>query len=583
MFQQARGPTAGARVQERWAHLRFSVIGQLLAAPPAKGELKAALMALAARTWQHPTTSDPVHFGFATIERWYYRALKERVDPVGVLRRKLRADAGQQVAIGDAVRQAVLAQYAAHKSWSVQLHHDNLVAPAETKPELKPVPSYATLRRFMSANGLAKRRRVTSRRTNGAERAEARIADREVRCYEAEYVNGLWHWDCHHGSRKVLTQRGEWVTPILFGVLDDRSRLACHLQWYLAETAEVIAHGLSQAFQKRGLPRAALSDNGAAMTAAEITEGLTRLGVLHHTTLPYSPYQNAKQEAFWGPVEGRLIAMLEHVPDLTLSFLNEATLPTAMRCASPSRAALIAPTRRATAPSSSRVAASRCRTVIGISTASRSATPVGISASSISSTSVPATCSRVSIRRTRRRTPVACAGRSIRSPLLRPPPSRPRQRRRPPSRPCSRGCSIGRPVPVCRRPICRRTKKETTREQEDAGPPWPQVEPVRSRRAGRGAPRQPAHRVVLLARRATRRRGRLRPRHRRARHRQVGHAAHSRRAARRTARRQDRHRQPAPGRPRRLLPRDGRPVRRRTGPAQTIGPRQGAARGSPHR
>jgi len=123
----------------------------------------------------------------------------------------------------------------------------------------------------------------------------------------------------------VLTPRGEWVTPILFGVLDDRSRLACHLQWYLSETAEVIAHGLAQAFQKRGLPRAALSDNGSAMTAAEISEGLARLGVLHHTTLPYSPYQNAKQEAFWGPVEGRLVAMLEHVPDLTLAFLNEAT------------------------------------------------------------------------------------------------------------------------------------------------------------------------------------------------------------------------------------------------------------------
>ena len=123
----------------------------------------------------------------------------------------------------------------------------------------------------------------------------------------------------------MLTARGEWVTPILFGVLDDRSRLACHLQWYLSETAEIIAHGLSQAFQKRGLPRAALSDNGAAMTAAEINQGLNRLGILHQTTLPYSPYQNAKQEAFWGPVEGRLMAMLEHVPDLTLSFLNEAT------------------------------------------------------------------------------------------------------------------------------------------------------------------------------------------------------------------------------------------------------------------
>jgi transposase InsO family protein len=313
------------RVHERWAHLRFSVVGQLLAAPPGKGELRAAIEELAARTWLHPTTGQPVRFGFSTIERWYYRALGERTDPVGVLRRKIRTDAGQQAAIGDAVRREVLAQYAAHKSWSVKLHHDNLVALALSRPELQPVPSYATLRRFMRANGLDKRRRLTPRTTDGAERAEARIVEREVRRYEAEYVNGLWHWDCHHGSRKVVTARGEWVTPILLGVLDDRSRLACHLQWYLAETAEAIAHGLSQAFQKRGLPRAALSDNGAAMTAAEIGEGLTRLGVLHHTTLPYSPYQNAKQEAFWGPVEGRLVAMLEHVPDLTLAFLNEAT------------------------------------------------------------------------------------------------------------------------------------------------------------------------------------------------------------------------------------------------------------------
>ena len=258
-----------------------------VAAPPAKGELKAAIEGLAGRTWQHPTTGEPVRFGFSTIEHWYYRALKERTDPVGVLRRKVRANAGRQHAISAAARQAVLAQYAAHKSWSVQLHHDNLVALAETKPELKPAPSYPTLRRFMKANGLDKRRRVTSRQTDGADRAEDKLADREIRGYEAEYVGSLWHWDCHHGSKKVLTGRGEWVTPILFGVLDDRSRLACHLQWYLAETAEIIAHGLSQAFQKRGLPRSALSDNGAAMTAAEITQGLTR----HAAVQPVSECQ----------------------------------------------------------------------------------------------------------------------------------------------------------------------------------------------------------------------------------------------------------------------------------------------------
>jgi hypothetical protein len=39
----------GSRVHERWARLRFSIIGTLLAAPPAKGALRAALQQLAAR------------------------------------------------------------------------------------------------------------------------------------------------------------------------------------------------------------------------------------------------------------------------------------------------------------------------------------------------------------------------------------------------------------------------------------------------------------------------------------------------------------------------------------------------------
>ena len=315
----------GSRVHERWARLRFSIIGALLAAPPAKGELSAALRQLAAREWRHPSTGAPVRFSVSTLERWLYRARNEQHDPVSVLRRKRRQDAGDQASMTPALRQALLAQYTAHKSWSAQLHRDNLVALAETRPELRPVPSYTTIRRFLAAHGLTKYRPVTTRRTEGALAAEARLEAREVRSYESEYVGGLWHWDCHVGSAKVLTPRGEWQTPVLFGVLDDRSRLACHLQWYLAESAENIAHGLSQAMQKRGLPRAAMSDNGAAMTATEITEGLARLGILHQTTLPYSPYQNGKQEALWGSVEGRLMAMLEAVDDLTLARLNEAT------------------------------------------------------------------------------------------------------------------------------------------------------------------------------------------------------------------------------------------------------------------
>ena len=72
---------------------------------------------------------------------------------------------------------------------------------------------------------------------------------------------------------RLLLANGQWAYPLLLGVLDDHSRLGCHAQWYLAEGAEQLVHGLSQAFQKRGLPRALMSDNGSAMIAAETRQG----------------------------------------------------------------------------------------------------------------------------------------------------------------------------------------------------------------------------------------------------------------------------------------------------------------------
>jgi hypothetical protein len=140
-----------------------------------------------------------------------------------------------------------------------------------------------------------------------------------------EYINALWHLDYHHSPLKVLLENGSWVTPILLGVFDDRSRLCCHLQWYLAETAENLVHAFSQALLKRGLPRELLTDNGSAMISEEFTAGLARLGIQANNTLPYSPYQNGKCEFAWSKVDGRLMAMLENYQDLTLPILNDVS------------------------------------------------------------------------------------------------------------------------------------------------------------------------------------------------------------------------------------------------------------------
>lgn len=305
------------RDRDRWARLRFAIVGPLLAAPPAPGQLHAALRELSARHWQHPDTAQSVRFGLSTIRRWYYAARKVD-DPVAVLKRRPRRDRGLRRVLPAALTAAIAAQYQAHPGWSFQLHYDNLRAGAPP-----PFPSYATLARYMRAQGLLKQRRPS--RAASAFAAAAQLQPREVRSYEVEHVNALVHFDFHDGSRKVLTRDGRFVTPRLLGVLDDHSRLACHAQWYLDVSTESLVHGFSQALQKRGLPRAAMSDNGSAMIAEEFVQGLHALGILHETTLPYTPATNAKQERFWGVVEGRLMAMLEGVEELTLDYLNQAT------------------------------------------------------------------------------------------------------------------------------------------------------------------------------------------------------------------------------------------------------------------
>jgi putative transposase len=306
-------------LRDRWARLRFAVVGPLLAAPPEAGQLRELITALAAQRWRHPVTGDDVQFGRSTVERWFYRARKAAHDPVGSLRdRKRPSGAGAGLSI--LAVQAIREQYREHPGWTCQLHFDNL------KVTLGPanLPSYTTVRRYLRAQGLFRERRPRHT-TTGAMLARDRLEKLEVRSFEVEHVNALWHLDFHHGSRKLLTHDGQWITPMLLCVLDDRSRVVCHAQWFLDETARSLIHGLSQAFQRRGLPRALMTDNGSAMLAEETTSGLLELGVLHQTTLPYSPYQNAKQETFWARIEGRVMAMLEGEPNVSLELLNQAT------------------------------------------------------------------------------------------------------------------------------------------------------------------------------------------------------------------------------------------------------------------
>jgi transposase InsO family protein len=304
----------------RWARLRFQIIGQLLGSPPEPGELAARIAELAARPWQHPSTGEAVRFSAKTIERWFYTARGQQ-DPIRALERKVPKHAGTHPSVSEAAAIEIRRLRREHPRWSYRLVYDNLVVVAGENPALAPLPGYASVCRYMKHHGLDKRRKPRRHEL------EPDFVPRERRSFEVSHVHALWHFDFHESKRAVALPNGDRVKPVLLGILDDHSRLCCHAQWYLDdETTEWLVHGLCQAFQKRGLPRAVLSDNGAPMLAAETREGLERLSIVQHTTLPQSPEQNGKQESFWTQVEGRLMAMLEGELELTLELLNRATL-----------------------------------------------------------------------------------------------------------------------------------------------------------------------------------------------------------------------------------------------------------------
>lgn len=312
-------------LHQLWAEFRFGVIGALLSNPPENQDLKARLKELCETEWTHPIDGRKFRISFPTVERWYYKSLHQEKDPVGILRRKLRSDSGTTRHLTPDMKSWLEKNYRDHPSWTGQLHCDNLRVWLKENPECEMAPSYPTILRYMKLRGWDRKPRVRSPHAPGRLAAEARLQNHEVRSFEVEYVGGLWHLDFHHASRQLRTEQGELVTPLALCVIDDHSRLCCHLQWYWWEDTRALVHGFTQALLKRGLPRSLMTDNGSAMTSAEFTQGLSRLGIIHETTLPYSPYQNAKQESFWGTLEGRMMAMLEGQRDLSLDELNAIT------------------------------------------------------------------------------------------------------------------------------------------------------------------------------------------------------------------------------------------------------------------
>ena len=243
----------------------------------------------------------PVQFSASTIERWYYTARRREGRP------------GPRPATGrpQGLWQDLPARGRRSSSCWPSIATTSTGATSCTTttwpPGSRPSRRWGRCVRIPRCGGTC---RLTAGSASGGRRPRAvparnvaaqRRERREIRSYEAEYVGSLWHLDFHHGSLPVLLPSGQWQRPLALGILDDCSRLGCHLQWYLSETAEDLVHGFSQAIQKRGLPRSTddrrrLGDDRRGSSA----KGCCTWGSSTRRRLPYSPVPEREAGAFLG-------------------------------------------------------------------------------------------------------------------------------------------------------------------------------------------------------------------------------------------------------------------------------------------
>ena len=104
---------------------------------------------------------------------------------------------------------------------------------------------------------------------------------------------------------------GRTQRAIVFGLLDDRSRLIPYLEAGFGETEERFLGMLHQAIARRGIVRKLLLDNHASFSGYDLRLLCARLGIHLVHSRPYDAPSKGKIERFWRALRNQLVERLD--------------------------------------------------------------------------------------------------------------------------------------------------------------------------------------------------------------------------------------------------------------------------------
>jgi transposase InsO family protein len=289
------------------ALVRYQVISAYLALQPCRGQRRAILDQLAARTWTD-TDGQPFQVSAETIRVWVRRY---RNGGLPALRDQPRPNKGSHVLPPEIIERAC-----ALKREVPERSLDRLLRILEDLGEVQPGEvRRSTLHRALQKAGLSAR--------------QNRVPDsQDLDRFEAICANDLWQSDMLVGPWLPDPDvPGKMRRAYLYAFLDDHSRLVPHGRFSFKGDLPALELVFRRSLQKYGLPRRVYYDNGAVYRSQHMRQIVAELG-LHGIiyTKAYRPMGHGKIEAFNRYCASAFIAEVKASTIRTLDELNEAFL-----------------------------------------------------------------------------------------------------------------------------------------------------------------------------------------------------------------------------------------------------------------
>jgi putative transposase len=283
------------------ALFRHAILGDLLSRKLRRGELHLLLTDLSGKTFEDHR-GRPRRIAFATLEEWFY---KYRHGGFEGLKPLPRSDQGRSRKLSEEIEQLVidLKREDPGRSASLILRELELAGRINHGKT-----SVYTIQRLLRRRGLSGPRMELD--------APARFR------WQASMCGELWQADALHGPLLINPTTGLPQRAIIFGLLDDRSRIIPYLEAGFGETEHRFLTVLYNAIARKGVPRRLLTDNHASFTNHDLRVLCAKLDIHIVHSRPGDGPSKGKIERFWRSLREHVVDRLNLKEVMTIDEVN---------------------------------------------------------------------------------------------------------------------------------------------------------------------------------------------------------------------------------------------------------------------